>query len=57
MYFTPEIKGVSTSQHMSHSIIRLPCYLAVVCVVYPAHSACRAVPDPHDQIPFNKAMD
>jgi hypothetical protein len=31
MYFTPEIKGVSTSQHMSHSIIRLSCYLAVVC--------------------------
>jgi hypothetical protein len=33
IYFTPEIKGVSTSQHMSHSIIRLPCYLAVVCGV------------------------
>ena len=31
MYFTPEIQGVSTSQHMSHSIIRLSCYLAVVC--------------------------
>ena len=31
MYFTPEIKGVSTAQHMSHSIIRLSCYLAVVC--------------------------
>jgi hypothetical protein len=29
--FTPEIKGVSTSQHMSHSIIRLSCYLSVVC--------------------------
>jgi hypothetical protein len=29
--FTPEIKGVSTSQHMSHSVIRLACYLAVVC--------------------------
>jgi Transposase len=33
MYFTPEIKGVSTSQHMSHSVIRLACYLAVVCGV------------------------
>jgi Transposase len=29
--FTPEIQGVSTSQHMSHSVIRLACYLAVVC--------------------------
>src|SRR5438874_3996230 len=27
----PEIKGVSTSQHMSKSSIRLACYLAVVC--------------------------
>jgi hypothetical protein len=33
VYFTPEIKGVSTSQHMSKSIIRLSCYLAVVCGV------------------------
>jgi hypothetical protein len=33
LYFTPEIKGVSTAQHMSHSIIRLACYLAVVCGV------------------------
>lgn len=31
--FTPAIKGVSTSQHMSQSIIRLSCYLAVVCGV------------------------
>jgi hypothetical protein len=31
--FTPEIKGVSTSQHMSHSIIRLSCYLSVVCSI------------------------
>jgi hypothetical protein len=30
---TPEIQGVSTSQHMSQSIIRLSCYLAVVCGV------------------------
>jgi len=29
--FTPEIQGVSTAQHMSHSVIRLACYLAVVC--------------------------
>src|SRR5215813_11815354 len=26
VYFTPEIQGVSTSQHMSHSVIRLACY-------------------------------
>jgi len=31
--FTPEIKGVSTSQHMSDSLIRLSCYLSVVCGV------------------------
>jgi hypothetical protein len=31
VYFTPDIQGVSTSQHMSKSIIRLACYLAVVC--------------------------
>jgi hypothetical protein len=39
MYFTPEIKGVSTSQHMSKSIIRLSCYLAVVCGVSLRHIA------------------
>jgi hypothetical protein len=39
MYFTPAIKGVSTAQHMSHSIIRLACYLAVVCGVSLRHSA------------------
>jgi transposase len=33
VYFTPDIQGVSTSQHMSKSIIRLACYLAVVCGV------------------------
>jgi Transposase len=38
-YFTPEIKGVSTSQHMSHSVIRLACYLAVVCGVSLRHIA------------------
>ena len=32
-YFTPAIKGVSTSQPMSHSIIRLSCSLAVICGV------------------------
>ena len=31
MYFTPDIKGVSTSQPMSHRVIRLSGYLAVVC--------------------------
>jgi signal transduction histidine kinase len=29
--FTPAIKGVSTSQHMSHSVIRLSCYLVTGC--------------------------
>ncbi len=37
--FTPEIKGVSPSQHMSHSVIRLACYLAVVCGVSLRHLA------------------
>jgi hypothetical protein len=39
LYFTPEIKGVSTAQHMSHSSIRLACYLAVVCGVSLRHIA------------------
>ena len=39
VYFTPEIKGVSTSQHMSHSVIRLACSLAVVCGVSLRHIA------------------
>jgi hypothetical protein len=39
VYFTPEIKGVSTSQHMSHSVIRLASYLAVVCGVSLRHIA------------------
>jgi hypothetical protein len=39
IYFTPTIKGVSTSQHMSHSVIRLACYLAVVCGVSLRHLA------------------
>jgi hypothetical protein len=38
-YFTPTIKGVSTSQHMSHSVIRLACYLAGVCGVSLRHIA------------------
>src|SRR3989449_8584479 len=39
MYCTPTIQGVSTSQHMSHSVIRLACYLAVVCGVSLRHIA------------------
>ncbi len=39
IYFTPAIKGVSTSQHMSHSVIRLSCYLVVVCGVSLRHVA------------------
>ena len=38
-FFTPEIKGVSTSQHVSHSVIWLACYLAVVCGVSLRHIA------------------
>ena len=37
--FTPAIQGVSTSQHMSHSVIRLACSLAVVCGVSLRHIA------------------
>jgi Transposase len=37
--FTPEIKGVSTAQPMSHSVIRLACDLAVVCGVSLRHLA------------------
>jgi hypothetical protein len=39
MYFTLAIEGVSTAQHMSPSIIRLACYLAVVCGVSLRHIA------------------
>jgi Transposase len=39
MYFSPALKGVSTAQHMSHSIIRLASYLAVVCGVSLRHIA------------------
>lgn len=39
VYFTPNIQGVSTSQHMSHSVIRLACYLVVVCGVSLRHLA------------------
>jgi transposase len=38
-YFTPAIQGVSTSQHMTHSVIRLACYLAVICGVSLRHIA------------------
>ena len=37
--FTPAIKGVSTSQPMSHSVIRLSCSLVVVCGVRLRHVA------------------
>src|SRR6266699_952545 len=37
--FTPEIQGVSTSQHMSHRVMRLACSLAVVCGVSLRHLA------------------
>src|SRR5438093_1811756 len=36
---TPASHGVSTSQHMRHSVIRLACYLAVVCGVSLRHIA------------------
>jgi hypothetical protein len=39
VYFTPDIQGVSTSQHRSKSSIRLACYLAVVCGVSLRHIA------------------
>jgi hypothetical protein len=39
LYCTPEIKGVSTAQPMSHSILRLACSLAVVCGVSLRHIA------------------
>ena len=39
VYFTPASQGVSTAQHMSHSVIRLACYLAVVCGVSLRHIA------------------
>ena len=39
LYFTPEIKGVSTAQPMSHSTLRLACSLAVVCGVSLRHIA------------------
>ena len=33
IYFTPTIDGVSTQQHVSKSVIRLSCFLAVICGV------------------------
>jgi Transposase len=41
LYFTPDMQGVSTSQHMSQSILRLACSLAVVCGVSLRHMALR----------------
>ena len=38
-YFPPEIKNISPSQPMSHSVIRLACDLAVVCGVSLRHMA------------------
>ena len=37
--FPPEIQGVSTSQHMSHRVIRVAGYRAVVCGVSLRHIA------------------
>jgi hypothetical protein len=39
VYCPPDIQGVSTSQQMSPSVIRLACYLAVVCGVSLRHLA------------------
>ena len=39
LYFPPDIKGVSTAQPMSHSLIRVACSLAVVCGVRLRHIA------------------
>src|SRR5262249_38358706 len=39
LYFTPQIQGVSTARPMRHTIIRLACYLAVVCGVSLRHIA------------------
>ena len=39
LYFTPDLKGVSTAPQMRHSIIRLACSLAVVCGVSLRHLA------------------
>ncbi len=39
MSCTPDIQGVSTSQHLSDSVIRLSCDLAVVCGVSLRHMA------------------
>ena len=54
MYFTPEIKGVSTSRH--YPVVLLP--RGGLRCQPPAHCSAlfRAVPEPHYQI-FDKAMD
>ena len=59
MYFTPAIKGVSTAQPMRHSIIRLACYLAVVCGVSLRHMCSDlfiALSYSHYQV-FDQEMD
>ncbi len=33
VFFTPDIAEVSTAQHVSKSVVRLSCYLAVICGV------------------------
>ncbi|MBF0208166.1 MAG: transposase [Oligoflexia bacterium] len=33
IFFTPNIEEVSTAQHISKSVVRLACYLAVICGV------------------------
>ena len=47
----PGDQGVSTSQHMSHSVIRLACSLAVGCGQPQAHCAplFRAVPEAYSK--------
>ena len=33
IYFTPKVSEISTQQHVSKSVIRLSCFLAVFCGV------------------------
>jgi hypothetical protein len=39
VYFPPDLKGVSTAQHLSHRVLRWACSLAVVCGGRLRHSA------------------
>jgi hypothetical protein len=52
VYFTPDIKGVSTFQHMSHSVIRLALPRGGVRGQPETHCApfCRPVPDSNYQV-------